>query len=55
MNDNTPVELNDALEQQQLFLENGVIVPEAVVLSPSVLSSMLTEEHLFLEFQTATI
>jgi hypothetical protein len=27
INDNTPVELNDALEQQQLFLENGIIVP----------------------------
>jgi hypothetical protein len=27
INDNTPVSLNDALEQQQYFLENGVLVP----------------------------
>jgi hypothetical protein len=27
INDNSPVALNDALEQQQYFLENGVLVP----------------------------
>jgi hypothetical protein len=27
VNDNSPVNLDDALEQQQLFLENGIIVP----------------------------
>ena len=27
INDNSPVSLNDALEQQQYFLENGVLVP----------------------------